>query len=210
MVAVFVFLMLRLTPGDPAAIIAGDNASEAQIAAIRDQLGLSQPIAVQFLIWLGKLLQGDLGQSFFFKAEVVELIGQRVGPTLALATVTMIITVAGRGAARRARRVQARQLDRPPGDGLLGDRLLGAGVRARLSPDLGLRDRDQAVPGPGLPQHHRRPLAVPPPSHPARDHAVRDLHRADRPDHARERARGPGRGLHPHRATPRACPTGPC
>ena len=94
MVAVFVFLMLRLTPGDPAAIIAGDNATGAQIAAIRDQLGLSQPIAVQFLIWLGKLLRGDLGQSFFFKAAVAELIGQRIGPTLALATVTMIITVA--------------------------------------------------------------------------------------------------------------------
>jgi peptide/nickel transport system permease protein len=93
MVAVFVFLMLRLTPGDPAAIIAGDNATAAQIAAIRDQLGLNQPIALQFMIWLGKLLQGDLGQSFFFKAEVSELIGQRVGPTLALATVTMIITV---------------------------------------------------------------------------------------------------------------------
>ncbi len=94
MVAVFVFLMLRLTPGDPAAIIAGDNATGAQIAAIRDQLGLSQPIFVQFLIWLGKLLRGDLGESFFFKAEVAELIGQRIGPTLALATVTMIITIA--------------------------------------------------------------------------------------------------------------------
>ncbi len=93
MVAIFVFLMLRLTPGDPAAIIAGDNATPAQIAAIRDQLGLSQPIPVQFMIWSGKLLRGDLGQSFFFKAEVSELIGQRVGPTLALATVTMIITV---------------------------------------------------------------------------------------------------------------------
>jgi peptide/nickel transport system permease protein len=93
LVAVFVFLMLRLTPGDPAAIIAGDNATPAQIAAIRDQLGLSQPIPVQFMIWAGKLLRGDLGQSFFFKAEVSELIGQRVGPTLALATVTMIITV---------------------------------------------------------------------------------------------------------------------
>jgi peptide/nickel transport system permease protein len=93
LVAVFVFLMLRLTPGDPAAIIAGDNATPAQVAAIRDQLGLSQPIPVQFMIWLGKLLRGDLGQSFFFKAEVSELIGQRVGPTLALATVSMVITV---------------------------------------------------------------------------------------------------------------------
>jgi peptide/nickel transport system permease protein len=93
MVAVFVFLMLRLTPGDPAAIIAGDNATGAQIEAIRDQLGLNRPILVQFMIWLGRLLRGDLGQSFFFKAAVAELIRQRIGPTLALATVTMIITV---------------------------------------------------------------------------------------------------------------------
>jgi peptide/nickel transport system permease protein len=93
MVAVFVFLMLRLTPGDPAAIIAGDNATAVQIAEIREKLGLSEPILEQFAIWVGNLLQGDLGESFFFKAEVTELIGQRVGPTLALATVTMIITV---------------------------------------------------------------------------------------------------------------------
>ncbi len=93
MVAVFVFLMLRLTPGDPAAIIAGDNANNAQIAEISERLGLDRPILEQFAIWLGKLVQGDLGESFFFKAKVSELIGQRVGPTLALATVTIIITV---------------------------------------------------------------------------------------------------------------------
>jgi peptide/nickel transport system permease protein len=93
MVAIFVFLMLRLTPGDPAAIIAGDNANSAQIAEISERLGLDRPIPTQFVIWLGKLAQGDLGESFFFKAKVSELIGQRVGPTLALATVTIIITV---------------------------------------------------------------------------------------------------------------------
>jgi peptide/nickel transport system permease protein len=99
-VAIFVFLMLRLTflmlrltPGDPAAIIAGDNATAAQIPEIRDKLGLSRPILEQFVIWIGNLLRSDLGESFFFKAEVSELIGQRVGPTLALATVAMIITV---------------------------------------------------------------------------------------------------------------------
>jgi peptide/nickel transport system permease protein len=93
MVAVFVFLMLRLTPGDPAAIIAGDNATGPQIEQIRDRLGLNEPIPVQFTIWVGNLLRGNLGESFFFKAQVSELIGQRVGPTLALATVTIIITV---------------------------------------------------------------------------------------------------------------------
>jgi peptide/nickel transport system permease protein len=93
MVAVFVFLMLRITPGDPAVIIAGDNASAAQIVEIRERLGLNRPVVQQFVIWLGNLLQGNLGESFFFKAQVTDLIAQRVGPTLALATTTMILTV---------------------------------------------------------------------------------------------------------------------
>jgi peptide/nickel transport system permease protein len=93
MVAITVFMMLRLTPGDPAAIIAGDNATTAQIDAIRDQLGLGLPLWEQFFIWAGNLLRGDLGESFFFKAEVVDLIGQRIEPTLALATTTIIFTV---------------------------------------------------------------------------------------------------------------------
>src|SRR5205085_3294419 len=66
-VAVLVFLMLRLTPGDPAAVIAGDNANAEQIALIRNRLGLDRPMFVQFFIWLGNILQGDFGESFFFK-----------------------------------------------------------------------------------------------------------------------------------------------
>ena len=54
-VAVFIFLLLRLTPGDPAAMIAGDYASEAQIAEIREKLGLNEPMLVQFGIWIGNL-----------------------------------------------------------------------------------------------------------------------------------------------------------
>jgi len=77
MVAIFVFLMLRLTPGDPAAVIAGDYASEAQIAEIREKLGLSKPLVEQFFIWSGRALQGDFGESFFFKRTVAELIQQR-------------------------------------------------------------------------------------------------------------------------------------
>lgn len=93
MVALFVFLMLRLTPGDPAAIIAGDNATPIQIEEIRERLGLNAPLPTQLAIWTGKLLQGDLGESFFFKKKVTDLILQRVEPTLALATTTMIITL---------------------------------------------------------------------------------------------------------------------
>ncbi|MDX2205632.1 MAG: ABC transporter permease [Hyphomicrobiaceae bacterium] len=90
-VAVLVFLMLRLTPADPAAIIAGDNANAEQVAEIRKRLGLDQPIATQFLIWIGKLAHGDLGESFFFKKQVVELIADRLEPTLSLALLTIII-----------------------------------------------------------------------------------------------------------------------
>jgi peptide/nickel transport system permease protein len=93
-VAVFIFLMLRLTPSDPAAIIAGDNATADQVAQIRSQLGLDQPMLQQFVIWIGKVLRGDFGESFFFKKTVAELIGERIEPTLSLALFTIIIAVA--------------------------------------------------------------------------------------------------------------------
>ena len=92
-VAVFVFLTLRLTPSDPAAIIAGDNATAEQVALIRQRLGLDQPMVTQFFIWGGKLLTGDLGESFFFKKQVAELIAERIEPTLSLALLTMALTV---------------------------------------------------------------------------------------------------------------------
>jgi peptide/nickel transport system permease protein len=93
-VAVLVLLLLRLTPGDPAAILAGDAASGEQIAQIRAQLGLDRPLIVQFGIWIGKVLTGDLGQSFYFRIDVATLIGQRLEPTFALATLTILIAVA--------------------------------------------------------------------------------------------------------------------
>jgi peptide/nickel transport system permease protein len=92
-VAVLVFLMLRLTPGDPAAVIAGDNATSDQINDIRQKLGLNEPIWTQFAIWIGNILQGNFGESFFFKKTVAELIAQRIEPTLALATCTLIFAV---------------------------------------------------------------------------------------------------------------------
>jgi peptide/nickel transport system permease protein len=92
-VAIFVFLLLRLTAGDPAAIIAGDNATSEQVAQIRTRLGLDRPIPQQFVIWLGQILHGDLGESFFFKKKVSELLLDRVEPTLALAACTMLLTV---------------------------------------------------------------------------------------------------------------------
>ncbi|MEM6888290.1 MAG: ABC transporter permease [Pseudomonadota bacterium] len=95
-VALFVFLMLRLAPGDPAAVIAGDYATAEDVARIREQLGLSDPIVVQFLRWLGALVQGDLGTSIFSNKPVSDLIAQRLEPTLllALTTITFAVLVA--------------------------------------------------------------------------------------------------------------------
>jgi peptide/nickel transport system permease protein len=93
LVAVIVFLMLRLTPADPAAIIAGDNANAEQVAEIRKRLGLDQPILTQFAIWSARTLRGDLGESFFFKKQVAELIVDRLEPTLSLAFFTILLAV---------------------------------------------------------------------------------------------------------------------
>lgn len=92
-VAVIVFLILRLTPGDPAAVIAGNNATNEDIDRIREQLGLTKPLLTQFMIWLGGVLQGDLGYSFYLGKPVTELIAQRIEPTLSLAAGTMVLAV---------------------------------------------------------------------------------------------------------------------
>ena len=106
--------------------------------------------STQFLIWLGNILRGDFGDSFFFKKPVAELIAQRLEPTLALVVADHHHRGRRRGAARRARRLQARQLDRPHRHGLLGARLLGAGVRDRLSRSSTLRHQAQLAAGAGL------------------------------------------------------------
>lgn len=92
-VAVVVFSLLRLTAGDPAAIIAGDNATAQDVAMIRERLGLDQPMVTQFVIWLGRITRGDFGESFFFKKTVAELVAERLEPTLALSTCTLVLAV---------------------------------------------------------------------------------------------------------------------
>ena len=93
LVAVFVFLLLHMSPGDPAAIIAGDNATEENLEQIRAMLGLNDPLHVQFLRWLERLLQGDMGVSIYSGLPVERLIWQRVEPTLLLTLMTMIIAI---------------------------------------------------------------------------------------------------------------------
>jgi peptide/nickel transport system permease protein len=92
-VALFVFALLHLSPGDPAAIIAGDTASPADIARIHQALGLDQPLYIQFGSWVWRLLHGDLGISIFTNLPVSQLILQRVEPTAVLTISTLLISV---------------------------------------------------------------------------------------------------------------------
>ncbi|WP_374441338.1 ABC transporter permease [Stella sp.] len=92
-VAVVVFLILHLNPDDPAAIIAGDNATATDIENIRRQLGLDRPVYIQFFEWVGRLIGGDLGSSIFLDRPVLHLILERVEPTLALAISTTVFSV---------------------------------------------------------------------------------------------------------------------
>jgi peptide/nickel transport system permease protein len=93
-VALFVFSLLYIAPGDPAAIIAGDQATPEQIAQIRVNLGLERPFLVRFTEWVWQILRGDLGISIFTSLPVTQLIKQRIEPTLSLMIVTLILSVA--------------------------------------------------------------------------------------------------------------------
>jgi peptide/nickel transport system permease protein len=93
-VAFVVFSLLYLTPGDPAAVIAGDAATSDDIARIRANLGLDEPFLVRFGTWAWGLLHGDLGTSIFTKLPVTHLIAQRVEPTVALTLCTLLVAVA--------------------------------------------------------------------------------------------------------------------
>ena len=92
-VAVFVFLLLHLAPGDPAAVIAGSSAMPEDVERIRAKLGLDEPIYNQFGKWISNVLQGDLGDSIFSEMPVTELIAQRIEPTLSLAATSMLVAI---------------------------------------------------------------------------------------------------------------------
>ncbi len=95
-VAVVVFIAVRVVPGDPAALVAGDSATPEQVASLREAMGLSKPLVAQFGLWASGILSGDLGVSLISGKTVVSLIGDRFGPTLALTltTITLAILVA--------------------------------------------------------------------------------------------------------------------
>ncbi len=92
-VAMVIFAVLRLTPGDPAILVAGDGATNAQIAEIRQNMGLDQPVPVQFVQWLGSMVKGDFGMSLISNRPVKELVLDRMGATVSLTIMTLIYTL---------------------------------------------------------------------------------------------------------------------
>ncbi|SHN66440.1 ABC transporter permease [Bradyrhizobium erythrophlei] len=92
-VAFFVFSLLYIAPGDPAAVIAGDQASPADVERIRQSLGLDRPFLVQFGSWLWRIVHFDLGTSIFTNLPVTSMIAQRIEPTLSLMLLTLALTL---------------------------------------------------------------------------------------------------------------------
>lgn len=92
-VALAVFSILHIAPGDPAAVIAGDHATQEQIVAIRSKLGLDRPFHEQFVLWLSQTLAGDLGVSIFSNRPVAQLFLQRLEPTIALTVSATLVTI---------------------------------------------------------------------------------------------------------------------
>src|ERR1700732_5162538 len=92
-VALFVFSLLYIAPGDPAAVIAGDQASPADVERIRQSLGLDRPFLVQFGTWSWRILHLDLGTSIFTNLPVASMIAQRIEPTLSLMSLTLVLTI---------------------------------------------------------------------------------------------------------------------
>jgi len=94
-VVILNFMLIRLAPGDPAVVIAGEmgGATEEMLDSIRQEYGLDKPVVTQLAIYIGNVLRGDLGQSFFFNQSVASLIGHRVGPTILLVIVAQILSI---------------------------------------------------------------------------------------------------------------------
>ncbi len=92
-VALFVFSLLYIAPGDPAAVIAGEHASPADVERIRQTLGLDRPFLVQFGTWVWRILHFDLGTSIFTNLPVGAMIAQRIEPTLSLMVITLVLTI---------------------------------------------------------------------------------------------------------------------
>ena len=182
-VALFVFSLLYIAPGDPAVVIAGDQASPEDVERIRQSLGLDRPFLIQFGSWVWRILHGDLGTSIFTNLPVSDD-DRAASRTDAVADDGHASAHdRGRGAARRGGGMEGRQLHRPRHHGVRRVRLLAAGLRRRLCPRLRLRAGARMASGAGLHAAHGGRLAVAAEPDPAGGRARLRLYRADRAHH---------------------------
>lgn len=91
-VSIAIFSIIHMTPGDPAAMILGDKADAADVAALRESMGLNDPIPVQYLNWVGRVLHGNLGKSVFIDKPMTEILKEYMGPTISLTIYAMILS----------------------------------------------------------------------------------------------------------------------
>ena len=199
MVALFVFSLLYIAPGDPAAIIAGDQATPADVERIRASSASTGRSWSASATGSGTILHGDLGTSIFTNLPVTHMIAQRIEPTLSLMVLTLDPRHRRRHADGRARGVEAGTWIDRAGDGDRGAGLLGAGLRGRLC--AGLRVRAANSTGCRCRASRRSSTASCPGSQsdPAGGGARPGLHGADRAHHARDHAGRAEPGLHAHR-----------
>ncbi len=90
--SMIVFAVLEIVPGDPARLMLGMNATEDAIAALREQMGLNQPLAVRYVTWLGGFVVGDLGRSYTYSVPVLDLVADRVAVSLPLAVIALVLS----------------------------------------------------------------------------------------------------------------------
>ena len=88
--SLLVFLFVHLIPGDPAAVLLGDTATPEEVEALTREMGLNAPLYLQYLYWLGNVLQGDLGTSIFFGTPVLSVIADGAETSILLAVMTMV------------------------------------------------------------------------------------------------------------------------
>jgi len=90
--SVVVFAVLEVLPGDPAQLMLGMNATDEAVAALREQMGLDQPLLVRYVSWIGGLLVGDFGRSFTYSSPVLDLIAERAVVSLPLALIALALS----------------------------------------------------------------------------------------------------------------------
>jgi peptide/nickel transport system permease protein len=93
MISIFVFLLAYITPGDPAALLLGMDATPADATALNRRLGLDKPLVERYFIWIGNILKGDLGTSYFMQQPVSHAIAEHLGPTVTLSVIAQLIAI---------------------------------------------------------------------------------------------------------------------